>query len=230
MTANTRRIGVIGSAGGSAFFAAHEIYTRYNGDTDFFIIADRDCGLLSKAKEKGLNNKLIPYLTKEQFSIDAHDYLRGNNVESVVLIYSRLVGDALFRGLPTFNVHPSLLPAFPGMKAVERAHAANVQVMGATLHMVDHSVDGGPIINQCWDAVPENSVLQNLERISFVHKTWQVLCFMCIRPGGAVVEHSATVTRLPTLEMPSLGKLVQIVPDAMLKDFMLFRAFSLESD
>jgi len=50
------------------------------------------------------------------------------------------------------NIHPSLLPAFPGLEAVRQAHAHGVAVTGCTVHLVDASLDGGPILGQA--AVP----------------------------------------------------------------------------
>ena len=68
--------------------------------------------------------------------------------------FMRILGPntlAAFRGR-IVNVHPSLLPAFPGLHAIEDALAARVAVTGVTVHLVDETLDGGPIVAQ--EAVP----------------------------------------------------------------------------
>ncbi len=79
------------------------------------------------------------------------DWLQARGVQLVVLAgYMRLLTPNFldrFAGR-VVNVHPSLLPAFPGLHAVERALAAGVGVTGATVHLVDEGVDTGPILLQ----------------------------------------------------------------------------------
>jgi phosphoribosylglycinamide formyltransferase-1 len=79
------------------------------------------------------------------------DWLAGHGVRLVVLAgYMELLGDRFlerFRGA-VINVHPSLLPAFPGLHAVEQALAYGVKVFGVTIHFVDAGVDSGPVILQ----------------------------------------------------------------------------------
>lgn len=66
--------------------------------------------------------------------------------------FMRVLGPAFPRRFPTLNVHPSLLPAFPGAGAVEQALAWGVKVTGCTVHLVDEQVDHGPVVAQ--EAVP----------------------------------------------------------------------------
>jgi phosphoribosylglycinamide formyltransferase 1 len=79
------------------------------------------------------------------------DWLAGAGVELVVLAgYMQLVDPAFLARFPqrVINVHPALLPAFPGIGAVEQALAHGVKVFGVTIHFVDEGVDTGPIIAQ----------------------------------------------------------------------------------
>src|SRR4029077_6094293 len=64
--------------------------------------------------------------------------------------YMELLGDAFLSRFPraVINVHPSLLPAFPGLRAVEQALAYGVKVFGVTVHFVDSGIDTGPVIAQ----------------------------------------------------------------------------------
>jgi phosphoribosylglycinamide formyltransferase-1 len=79
------------------------------------------------------------------------DWLEESGVELVVLAgYMRLLDPAFLARFPqrVINVHPALLPAFPGIRAVEQAVAHGVKVFGVTVHVVDEGIDTGPIIAQ----------------------------------------------------------------------------------
>lgn len=91
--------------------------------------------------------------------------LKSYKVDLVVLAgYDRLVGPDLLEAFPlrVINIHPSLLPAFPGLNAQAQALEYGVKVAGATVFFVDESVDGGPIIIQ--EAVPvlEDDTVESL--------------------------------------------------------------------
>jgi phosphoribosylglycinamide formyltransferase-1 len=79
------------------------------------------------------------------------DWLTGHGARLVVLAgYMELVGEPFLERFPeaVINVHPSLLPAFPGLRAIEQALAYGVKVFGVTVHFVDAGVDSGPVILQ----------------------------------------------------------------------------------
>jgi phosphoribosylglycinamide formyltransferase-1 len=79
------------------------------------------------------------------------DWLKQSGAGLVVLAgYMELLGAAFLERFPgaVINVHPSLLPAFPGMRAIEQALEYGVKVFGVTVHFVDQGVDSGPVILQ----------------------------------------------------------------------------------
>jgi phosphoribosylglycinamide formyltransferase-1 len=79
------------------------------------------------------------------------DWLQERGAQLVVLAgYMELIGEPFLARFPSavINVHPSLLPAFPGLRAVEQALAYGVKVFGVTVHFVDAGVDSGPVILQ----------------------------------------------------------------------------------
>jgi phosphoribosylglycinamide formyltransferase 1 len=79
------------------------------------------------------------------------DWLVARGAQLVVLAgYMELLGEDFLRRFPqaVINVHPSLLPAFPGLHAIEQALAYGVKVFGVTVHFVDAGVDSGPVILQ----------------------------------------------------------------------------------
>jgi phosphoribosylglycinamide formyltransferase-1 len=85
-------------------------------------------------------------------------WLHESGAELVVLAgYMQLVTPAFLRRFPqrVINVHPALLPAFPGIRAIEQALEYGVKVFGVTVHFVDEGVDSGPIILQRAVELPE---------------------------------------------------------------------------
>ncbi|HTC85877.1 MAG TPA: phosphoribosylglycinamide formyltransferase, partial [Candidatus Acidoferrum sp.] len=112
-----------------------------------FVVADRPCPALDWAVEAGIDTALVP--GGEDGALAAA--LTDANPDVVVVAgYMRLVGPtvlAAFAGR-ILNTHPSLLPSFPGAHAVRDAIAHGTRVSGATVHLVDESLDGGPILAQ----------------------------------------------------------------------------------
>jgi phosphoribosylglycinamide formyltransferase 1 len=100
------------------------------------------------------------------------DWLTARGVELVVLAgYMQLLSAAFLRRFPgaVINVHPALLPAFPGLGAVDQALAYGVMVFGVTVHFVDEGVDTGPVILQRAIELPDarepGDVLEQLHAI-----------------------------------------------------------------
>ena len=115
------------------------------------VFADRPCPALDWAAEQGIETTLVTGGADEAVA----EALAAAPPDVVVLAgYMRVVGPAVlgqFEGR-ILNTHPSLLPAFPGAHAVRDALEAGVRVTGATVHVVDEVLDGGPIVAQ--EAVP----------------------------------------------------------------------------
>ncbi len=91
------------------------------------------------------------YATREDRDRAMAEWLAGLGVELVVLAgYMQLLSSEFLDRFPerVINVHPALLPAFPGLAAVEQALAYGVKVFGVTVHFVDRGVDTGPVILQ----------------------------------------------------------------------------------
>jgi phosphoribosylaminoimidazolecarboxamide formyltransferase / IMP cyclohydrolase len=115
------------------------------------VFADRECPALDWALEQGLDTAFVPSGDDAALA----DVLAGAGADTVVLAgYMRVIGPKVLAAYSgrILNVHPSLLPAFPGAHAVRDALAHGVKVTGATVHLVDESLDGGPIVVQ--EAVP----------------------------------------------------------------------------
>jgi len=193
------RLGVILSAGGSAFAEAARIASTLR--LDLCVVTDRECGAEARCRELAIPVTRIGEPDRARFSCAASGHFAQFGAEAVLLHFSRLIGPELFRSIPCCNVHPALLPAFPGMGAVKRAWSSGAGVLGATLHFVDETVDGGPIIAQTADPIPAGADLAWCERLSFVQKTYLTLVLFELLSGGGLCAsatgHSSALAGFP---------------------------------
>ncbi len=123
------------------------------------VISNRaDAGGLDRARAAGIETKVLDHRTfptRDAFDRVLASELRSRQVSLVCLAgFMRLVGAPLLDAFPNaiLNVHPSLLPAFPGVESQRQALDYGVKVAGATVHLVTAELDGGPIVLQ--SAVP----------------------------------------------------------------------------
>jgi phosphoribosylglycinamide formyltransferase 1 len=118
------------------------------------VISNRaDAGGLDVARKLGLETAVIPSKGKvrEEHDREVVTALQQHNVDLVCLAgYMRLLSPWFVKQFSRkiLNIHPSLLPAFPGLEAQEQAFAYGVKVSGCTVHFVDEELDHGPIIVQ----------------------------------------------------------------------------------
>lgn len=148
-------IGVLLSGRGSNFLALHAAIERGEVPARTVLVVSNisDAPGLAKARELGLRAEAIPHhgqprAAHEEKVIAA---LRQADVEWVCLAgYMRLLSPAFLAAFPRriVNIHPSLLPAFPGVDAQAQALAHGVKVSGCTVHLVDEGLDSGPIVVQ----------------------------------------------------------------------------------
>lgn len=109
---------------------------------------------LDRAESAEIPTAVFPlddYSSREDRDLAIADWLEDNDVELVVCAgYMQLLTSAFLGRFPArvINVHPSLLPAFPGVHAIEEALAAGVEKTGVTVHLVDEGTDTGPVICQ----------------------------------------------------------------------------------
>jgi len=175
---STGRLAVGVSGGGSNLRALHTAASRGElGGEIVLVFADRECPAIDWAVEQGIDTAVAPGGEDDALA----ESLAGASPNAVVLAgYMRIVGPVV---LETFsgrilNTHPSLLPAFPGANAVRDALAAGVRVTGATVHIVDETLDGGPIVVQeAVEILPTDDEATLHERIKTVeHKMLPKVC------------------------------------------------------
>jgi phosphoribosylglycinamide formyltransferase-1 len=107
------------------------------------------------------------YATREQYEAEILQRLQEEQIDLIVLAgYMRIITSTLvepFYG-KMINIHPSLLPAFPGVNGIGQAFEYGVKVTGATVHFVDGGMDTGPIIAQKTVEIAEGETLESLEQ------------------------------------------------------------------
>lgn len=159
---NPFRLGVLGSGKGSNFAAIADACAAGKIPAEIAIVLSdvESAGILSKAREREIPAQFIPpgkFRTKldEEAERGFVKMLQEAKVDLIVLAgFMRVLkGEFLcaFEGR-IVNVHPSLLPSFPGLQAWKQALDHGVKVTGCTVHFVDAGVDAGPVIGQ--QAVP----------------------------------------------------------------------------
>ena len=157
MTASPRaplRVGVLASGAGTNLQAL--IDTVHGREADVVAVASDQpgCAALDRARAAGIPARAFPradHADRQARDAAIAGWLEEHDVALVVLAgYMALLSPAFIARFPDHivNVHPSLLPAFPGLRAIEQALEHGVRVAGVTVHLVDDGVDTGPILLQ----------------------------------------------------------------------------------
>ena len=163
------RLGIVLSGRGSNFEAiAEQIGQDKLGAEIAVVVSNRaDAPGLDAARGRGLSAVALPSRGVERPEYDRSliAVLRAHNVEWVILAgYMRILTADFIRAFPEriLNIHPSLLPAFPGLDAQHQAFAYGVKVTGCTVHFVDEHLDHGPIVMQATVPVEDGDTVDAL--------------------------------------------------------------------
>ena len=156
----TKRIGVLLSGRGSNFEALADsiVAGRIPNAEISVVISNRPDALgIERAKARNITAKVIPSkgLERETYDREVVALLQENKVDLVCLAgYMRLLSPFFVAAFPNriLNIHPSLLPSFPGLESQKQALDYGAKFAGCTAHFVDENLDAGPIILQA--AVP----------------------------------------------------------------------------
>ena len=136
---------------------------------------DKNCTGLTFAKKNKLNTYIVNQgNNREELTTNIIYAIKNVKPDVVILLFHRLLGSRYFQEIkiPTINIHPSLLPSFSGFKAIDRAIGHGVKLTGVTVHFVDESEDGGPIIIQAIQPINQNissysELLADLNKLYF---------------------------------------------------------------
>jgi phosphoribosylglycinamide formyltransferase-1 len=155
-----RRLAVLISGRGSNLQSIIDAIARGELDATIAIVLSNrpEAAGLQRARDAGVETLVVgarEYVSRDAYDRAVADVLRSRDVSLVCLAgFMRLIGAPLLDAFPNkvLNIHPSLLPSFPGLDAQRQAIEHGVRVSGATVHLVTAELDGGPIILQ--SAVP----------------------------------------------------------------------------
>jgi phosphoribosylglycinamide formyltransferase 1 len=192
-----RRLGVLISGRGSNLQSIIDaIAARRLDATIGIVVSNRGAAHgLQRARDAGI--EAVHLSPREYPDRDAYDralaeLLRARGVDLVCLAgFMRLVGRPLLDAFPNriLNIHPSLLPAFPGLDAQRQALQHGVRVTGATVHFVDAALDAGPIVLQAAVPVHEDDTIETLTArvLEQEHRLYPEAIGLVLDGGGSIV-------------------------------------------
>ena len=193
------RLGILGSGKGSNFVAIAEACTSGKIPAGVALVLSdvEDAGILAQARERNLPAKFIsPGKFRTKLDEDAErafvGALQEAKVDLIVLAgFMRVLKGEFLRAFEgrIVNIHPSLLPSFPGLAAWKQALDHGVKVTGCTVHFVDAGVDAGPIIGQQTVPVLDNDTPDSLiQRIHGAEHELYPRCVAAIARGEISVH------------------------------------------
>jgi phosphoribosylglycinamide formyltransferase 1 len=189
------RIGILISGRGSNMTALLDAASdgRLGAEVAVVISNVETAAGLAKARERGVETLFINHKGRPREAHDA-DMIRELKARGVGLVclagYMRLVSASFVRAFENriINIHPSLLPAFPGLDAQAQALAHGVKITGCTVHLVDEELDHGPIISQRAVAVLDGDTVENLSAriLAEEHRAYPEAVARVLSPGFRV--------------------------------------------
>lgn len=170
------KLAVFASGSGSNFVAIEEACRKGELQAEIAVLVTDKPAAYVVERARQLNIPVAAfspkaYATKAAYEEAVLQRLEKSGVEWLVLAgYMRLIGDTLLQAYPNriVNIHPSLLPAFPGKDAIGQAVSHGVKVTGVTVHFVDEGMDTGPILAQKAVDIVSGDVDKTAERIHAV--------------------------------------------------------------
>ena len=163
------RLAILLSGRGSNFEAIARSISEGRLDAEIAVVISNraDARGLERAHELGLNAVCIPSKGVERQAFDTmlHDEISRHDIDLICLAgYMRLLSGWFTSQYPRriLNIHPSLLPAFPGLDAQHQALEHGVKYSGCSVHFVDENLDAGPIIIQAVIPVADDDTVETL--------------------------------------------------------------------
>jgi phosphoribosylglycinamide formyltransferase 1 len=164
-----KRLGILLSGRGSNFLAIADSIASGQLDAEIAVVISnrQDAAGIALARERGLNARVLPStgLDREIYDRQLVAELEKNDVGLVCLAgYMRILSGYFIHRFPMriLNIHPSLLPAFPGLDAQHQALEHGIKFSGCTVHFVDDGLDSGPILRQAVVPVRDDDTAESL--------------------------------------------------------------------
>lgn len=165
-----KKIVILASGNGTNFEAICKYFSKSEKISIIKLITDnKEAQVVERAKILGIDYEIIDYSTfksKKEFNDYLFDRLKALVFDLMVLAgYMRILPGYIVRYYADkiINIHPSLLPKYPGLRSIERAYNKKEEYTGITIHYVEEEVDGGRIILQKKLKVDKNWDLEQLE-------------------------------------------------------------------
>lgn len=166
------RLAVFASGTGSNYEAIMQAVQQgsLEAEVSLLICDQPNAAVIQKAKHYGTEVFVFErknYDTKQTFEAAIVQTLQSNQIDWVILAgYMRLIGETILQPYQgrIINIHPSLLPSFPGLDAIGQALEAGVKITGVTIHYVDEGMDTGEIIAQEAVKLEENMTKEELQQ------------------------------------------------------------------
>lgn len=154
--ANPLKLAIFASGRGTNFcnILQHHEEGKLPGVEPVVLVCDSECHAAAIARAKGFHTHVIlpsQFLNKSAYESEILEIMREYGVEFIALAgYMRMVGKTLLEAFPKLilNLHPSLLPLYPGKNSIYRAYLDRVKESGVTVHIIDEGMDTGPILIQ----------------------------------------------------------------------------------
>lgn len=166
---------------------------------------------LAWAREQGLPTASLWHghsSTREDFDAAVVDLLRAERTEWIALAgFMRILSGAFLRAFPhrILNIHPALLPSFPGVDTHERALQAGVKLHGCTVHLVDEVLDGGPIVAQAAVPVLDDDTPETLaDRVLVQEHRIYPRAVALAAAGALTTDEGRVFTGVPVQDTPAI--------------------------
>ena len=215
------QLGVVAAGSGSNFEAIADAIDdgRLAAHIAVLVCNRPDAAVLDKARARGIETCVIDHREferRERFDAELAERLSAAGVELVALAgFDRIVTGELLARFPdrVLNIHPALLPAFPGTDGQAQAARYGVKLAGATVHLVDEAVDHGPIVVQAAVPVSDRDDEETLRRRILVREhqiyPWAIRLFaegrVEVRDRTVVID-GATLDDTAVLISPPLPR------------------------
>ncbi|MCH6269178.1 MULTISPECIES: phosphoribosylglycinamide formyltransferase [Neobacillus] len=196
-----KNIAIFASGSGSNFQAIVDAVQakQLSANLSLLVCDQPGAYVIERAREAEISTFVFnakDYPNKEAYEEEIVMLLKNKQVDLIVLAgYMRLVGSTLLSEYEgrIINIHPSLLPDFPGKDAIGQALAANAKWSGVTIHFVDEGMDTGPVIVRERVRIEENETRESLQwKIQEIeHKLYPSILQMLLTKGDALQNEKA---------------------------------------
>ena len=213
-------LGVLASGSGTNLQAVLDAIAAGKLDARIAVVVSNvpGAGALDRARATGVEAVVVDHTRhadRRSFDSAVVDVLRARGVEWVVLAgFMRLLTDVLLDAFPmhVVNIHPALLPSFPGVHAQRQALEYGVRVTGCTVHLVDRGTDTGPIVAQAAVPVRDGDDEEAL-RLRILKREHELLprVLQWIAEGRMIVEPAAPLR--PRVRLRGVEGSVGVDPD-----------------